>query len=69
MDNTLLKKYLGRKVVVFEKIYGHISAVRTDALQRAYRVEGTVTGVDDNFIEIDNKILVQIQFIYQIKEQ
>ena len=61
-----MKDYLNKKVVVYEKLYGVASS--TDLPVKRNRLNGILTNIyDDRFIELDNKILIAIDYIYKIE--
>ena len=58
-DKELLNKYIGKKVVIYEKDY--VGYVKVND-----RTEGTVTAVGDEFIELNGTGLIAIKYIYSI---
>ena len=58
----MLDKHIGKKVEIYEKLY-HIAS--TTQLHRN-KITGIVTAIDDKFIELDNKILINIKHIFLI---
>ena len=63
----LINKYLNKEVEIAEKIYNSSSTL-DGVLGSGYinKINGTITGIDENFIELDNSILISIKFIYRI---
>lgn len=71
----MLEKFLNKKVKIVTATNG------TTILQKAknsmsggftgyiaeYNVEGIVTNIDSNFIEIDNNLVIQIKYIISIE--
>ncbi len=67
----LENNYLNKDVVVEEKLYAYSSTVSQMgmakmAIASQNQVEGKLTAIDDDFIELDNKMLIARQFIYRI---
>ena len=64
----MLEKYLNKNVIIEEKLYGDL--ISTMASERGiytkYRIEGIITAIDDEFIELDNKMIIARKFIYRI---
>ena len=58
----MLDKYIGKNVEVLEKLYSTDSTIK----MRGNKITGMVTAIDNNFIELDNKILINIKHIYII---
>lgn len=58
-DKELLKKYIGKKVVIYEKDY--VGYVKSND-----RTEGTITAVGDEFIELNGTGLIATKYIYSI---
>lgn len=58
----MLDKYIGKSVEIYEKMYNGISLLK----MRGNKITGMVTAIDNNFIELDNKILINIKHIYVI---
>ena len=69
MDN-----YLNKKVEITEKVYGGVSSTKygvglgVGPEIKINKTVGVITGFwDDKFIELDNKILLNLNFIYKIE--
>jgi len=64
----MLEKYLNKKVEIAEKYYTGASTLEgkwdNGHLNKSV---GVITGIDDNFIELDHNTLIAIKFIYRIK--
>jgi hypothetical protein len=70
----MLEKFLNKKVRIILATYGtklnqKLKATMTfgNAYVSQYNVEGTITNVDSNFIEIDNNLVIQIKYIISIE--
>lgn len=64
----MLKKFLNKKVLIC--IASYASAAEKIVMGpnlAAFQRQGTVTDVDDNFVELDNNELVAIKYIATIK--
>lgn len=62
-----MNNYLNKKVEVREKLFGETisSAGKFDRFNKTI---GVITNIYDNkFIELDNKILIAIDYIYKIE--
>lgn len=67
----MLEKYLNKEVIIEEKQYNSISTISQmkmskNAIGVLCRVEGIITAIDDEFVEVDNKMLIARKFIYRI---
>ena len=64
----MLKNYLNQNVVIEEKVYHCPSTLKVSALAAATgnKTEGILTAIDDDYIELDNKMLIARKFIYRI---
>ena len=65
----MLEKFLNKKVLIC--IANYASAAEMIVFNRpleAVQRKGTVTNVDENFVELDNNELVAIKYICTIKE-
>ena len=65
----MLEKYLNKEVIIEEKNYQFPSTVHVGhmtGLATQNEIEGTITAIDDEFIEIDNKMIIARKFIYRI---
>lgn len=65
----MLEKYLNKEVIIEEKLYEASSTLyfnRVAGAMHQNKVEGIITAIDDEFIELDNKMLVARKFIYRI---
>ena len=59
-----MKDYLNKKVKIYEKAY-HIYS--TNKFNSSI-YQGVITNIiDERFIELDNKVLISINFIYMIE--
>lgn len=64
----MLNKYLNKKVEIAEKYYNGSSTIEGKLNNgNLNRTIGTITAIDENFIEVDNSILIAIRYIYRIK--
>lgn len=63
-----MNKYLNKKVMIYEKLFDSLSS-DSKRITWNYNVTiGVITDIIDNkFIEIDNKILFAIDYIYKIE--
>ena len=60
--------YLNKKVEIREKIFGVASSTYFIVQENMNKTVGVITNIYDNkFIELDNKILIAIDFIYKIE--
>lgn len=63
MDN-----YLNKKVEIREKIFGAASSTHIPMSNKVNTLVGVITNIYANkFIELDNKILIAIDYIYKIE--
>ena len=63
-----MNNYLNKKVEIREKVFGGMSSTFLTMYRKANVVVGTITNIYDNkFIELDNKILISIDYIYKIE--
>ena len=67
----LEKNYINKNVIVEEKLYNQIpsslqGAPFLTAAATSNKLEGRLTNIDDDFIELDNKMLISRQHIYRI---
>lgn len=61
-----MKNYLNKRVEIREKVFGGISSTRTN--DKLNTLVGIMTNIYGNkFIELDNKILIAIDYIYKIE--
>lgn len=63
-------KYLNKQVVIEEKNYQFPSTVhmgKISGLATQNEIEGTITDFDEEFIELDNTMLISRKFIYRIR--
>ena len=70
----MLEKFLNKNVKVVIATYGttlNQKMKTTMSLGSAYiaeyNVEGVITNIDSNFIEIDNNLVIQIKYIISIE--
>ena len=59
----MLEKFLNKKVEIIATAHGSMIGLGKSALF----VSGTITGVDANFIELDNNSAINIKYIISIK--
>ena len=58
-----MNKLLNKKVVISEKCFDG----RSSSSNKFNKVDGTITNIYDNkFVELDNKILISLDYIYKI---
>ena len=63
MDN-----YLNKKVEIREKVFGGVSSTNIPMNNKFNTLIGIITNIYDNkFIELDNKILIALDYIYKIE--
>lgn len=63
MDN-----YLNKKVEIREKVFGSVSSTNIPMSNKINAIVGIVTNIYDNkFLELDNKILISLDYIYKIE--
>ena len=63
-----MDKYLNKKVEKKKKIFGAASSTYFLIQENINKTVGIITNIYDNkFIELDNKILIAIDFIYKIE--
>ena len=65
----MLEKYLNKNVVIEEKIFGDLCYSNIPdfkGIYSKYSIKGIITAIDDEFIEVDNKMLIARKFIYRI---
>ena len=66
----MLEKFMNKKVRIITTTYGSIVSRERKQLKcyaQEYIIEGTVTNIDSNFIEIDNNLTIQIKYIISIE--
>lgn len=64
----MLEKYINKKVEISEKMYSYSSTIEGKFNNgHLNKIIGTITAIDDNFIQLDNNTLVAIKFIYRIE--
>ena len=66
---NMLEKFLNKEVVIEEKLYATASTLSISKFQAPTyqnKLEGIITAIDDEFIELDNNALVARKFIYRI---
>ena len=65
----MLEKYLNKEVIIEEKLYEYPSingyGKMVSAIEKN-RIEGIITDIQGNFIELDNNSLINIKHIYRI---
>ena len=63
-----MNNYLNKKVEIREKTFGGISSTNMPMNNKFNTIIGTITNIYDNkFIELDNKILIALDYIYKIE--
>ena len=63
-----MKNYLNKKVEIREKVFGGVSSTNMTLNNKLNTLVGVITNIYDNkFIELDNKILLSIDYIYKIE--
>ena len=63
MDN-----YINKRVQIREKLFNAISSTNLPLNNRYNFIEGVITNIYDNkFIELDNRILLSLDYIYKIE--
>jgi len=69
----MLEKYLNKQVIVEEKLYNHSSTAYSSSgfakslsMGVTNSIEGTLTDIDDDFVELDNNSLILKKHIYRI---
>ena len=67
----MLEKYLNKEVIIEEKLYQYSSTISELGMAKMSiatqnRTEGTITAIDENFVELDNTMLISRKFIYRI---
>ena len=65
-----LEKYLNKQVVIEEKNYQYPSTIhmgRMAGVVTQNETEGTTTAFDEDFVELDNTMLISRKFIYRIR--
>ena len=64
-----MNNYLNKKVEIREKVFGGISSTNIPMNYNKFNtLVGIITNIYDNkFIELDNKILLAIDYIYKIE--
>ena len=64
----MLDKYINKKVEIAEKMFSYSSTIEGKLMNGPLnKTIGVITAVDDKFIEVDNNMLIAIDFIYRIK--
>ena len=73
MEKNILEKYLNKEVIIEEKLYNSSSTVYTESnyakrmsMGMTNITEGILTSIEDDYIELDNKMLIARKFIYRI---
>ena len=64
----MLEKYLNKEVIIEEKLYNIQSTRKEDKwfLETLNKISGTITAIDEDFVELDNTSLISRKFIYRI---
>ena len=63
----MLENYINKNVIVTEKTYHGFSSNLIMGNRSLATIKGILTSVNDNFIELDNEILINRNHIYTIK--
>ena len=63
----MLENYINKNVIVTEKTYRGFSSHLVMGNKSLATIKGILTSVNDNFIELDNEILINRNHIYTIK--
>ena len=66
----MIEKFKNKKVRIIATTYGAVISNKYCEVKSGgaeYIVEGIVTNIDSNFIEIDSNIVIQIKYIVSIK--
>lgn len=63
----MLDEYINKNVKITEKTYHGFSSHLLMGNGKLATLKGILTSVDDNFIELDNEILINRNHIYTIK--
>lgn len=70
----MLEKYLNKQVIIEEKLYNSSSTVyatsnfaKNFSMGTTNITEGVLTGIENDFIELDNNTLILKKHIYRIK--
>ena len=58
-ESNMLEKFLNKKVLISTKNFA--------SARMELQMKGTVTAIDDNFIELDNDEVIAIKYIARIK--
>lgn len=63
-----MNNYLNKKVEIREKIFSTISSTNIPMNNKFNTTIGVITNIYDNkFIELDNKVLIALDYIYKIE--
>lgn len=63
-----MKNYLNKKVEIREKVFGGVSSTNMPLNNGLNTIVGVITNIyDDKFIELDNKVLLAIDYIYKVE--
>ena len=63
-----MNNYLNKKVEIREKVFGGVSSTNMPMNNKFNTLVGVITNIYDNkFIELDNKILLAMDYIYKIE--
>lgn len=63
-----MNNYLNKKVEIREKVFGGVSSTNMPMNNKFNTLVGVITNIYANkFIELDNKILIAIDYIYKIE--
>lgn len=68
----MLEKYLNKEVIIEEKLYQYASTISNEGMAKMTlacqnRISGVVTAIDNNFIELDNNSMINLNYIYRIR--
>ena len=67
----MLEKYLNKEVIIEEKLFNLSSTISRSGMAKMTlgtqnQISGLLTAMDDEFVELDNNILVARKYIYRI---
>ena len=68
VEGLFMKNYLNKKVEIREKVFGGVSSTNMPLNNGLNTIVGVITNIyDDKFIELDNKVLLAIDYIYKVE--
>lgn len=63
-----MENYINRKVEIREKVFAMVSSTNIPMNNKYNTITGTITNIYDNkFLELDNKILIALDYIYKVE--